>query len=81
MIPAATMPAMKRIKALIKAFATTRQDPVSEIAGTIARLRSCLISSTPIDPVDVARFDDIAADIIELAKKPAKAESEAQSNG
>lgn len=71
------MLAMKRIKAIIKAFATTRQDPVSEIAGTIARLRSCLISSTPIDPVDVARFDDIAADVIDLAKEPAKAEGEA----
>ena len=75
MIPAATMPAMKRIKALIKAFATTRQDPVSEIAGTLARLRGHLAGVA--DAVDVARFDDIAADVIDLAKKPAKAESEA----
>ena len=64
---------MKRIKQLIKGYIITKQGPYSELAGVLTRLRQHIIGTA--DVRDVAIFDDIAADILDLVQaKPAKDE-------
>jgi hypothetical protein len=67
---------MKRIKQIIKGYIATKRGPYSELQGILARLRMNLAGVA--DDHDLAIFDDIAADVLDLVQaKPAKAENEA----
>lgn len=67
---------MKRIKQLIKGYIITKQVPYSELAGVLTRLKQHIIDTA--DVRDVAIFDDIAADILDLVQaKPAKGDEKA----
>lgn len=63
---------MKRIKSIIKGYIATKRGPYSELDNILARLRANLAGVA--DAHDLAIFDDIRLDILDLVSaKPAKA--------
>lgn len=74
------MPVMKRIKLLIKSWSATRANPVEELQGAHHAMRRILddaLAGKTRHRQDLALFDDLFFDAIDLAKKPAKPEVEA----
>ena len=62
---------MKRIKTLIKAFTVTRQDPTKEIAAALNGLQDTL-AKLDIPTRDLAIFNDICDDVLDLVKAQMK---------
>lgn len=59
---------MKRIKKLIAAYITTGQDPHFQIQDALGRMRATLVSINTTAS-DLKIFDDVAADLLEMAAK------------
>lgn len=71
------MHAMKRIKKLIAAWLTTHEDPAVRIDHAHNAIKNAL-DADRIAPRDMAIFDNVFADALDLAEAARKANAEAK---